>query len=70
MEDIDKRKYSVTDRKSKKAKKFSEEPKMESSVKFNVSSIHSPIYEEIRALPTGKYYNFRSPIVDKFDKNE
>ena len=35
-----------------------------------MASLHSQQYEEIRTIPTGKYYNFRSPIVDKFDKNE
>lgn len=32
-----------------------------------VESAHSHLFEEIRSIPTGKYY--RSPIVDKFEKN-
>jgi len=34
-----------------------------------VEGAHSPIYEEIRTLPTGKYYK-GSHVVDKFEKNK
>ena len=31
-----------------------------------VESAHSHMYEEIRTIPTGKYY--KSPVVDKFER--